>query len=98
MPTEQRDEFGSGDLALYALAYRPAGTAGVEAYEAIITGIFASGQEGLRQARILSFRFLARRWRITGELLATVPQTAADWLSGECGECYENWERWRAAP
>ena len=93
------DEYGGGDVTLYALAHRPSGESGDEAFQAIVTGIFAAeGAESLRQARVLSFLFLANRWRITEERFATVPETAADWLSGQCGECYDRWERWGDAP
>jgi hypothetical protein len=92
------DEYGGGGLTLYALAHRPADGGGEEAYQAIVTGIFTSGPDAFRQARILSFQFLDERWRFTRELFATVPQTAADWLTGDCAECYDHWERWEGTP
>ena len=95
---DQSDEYGSGGLALYALAHSPTDTTGEEAYLAIVTGIFTSGPDAFRQARILSFQSLDGSWRLTFELFATVPQTATDWLSGECADCYDHWERWEGTP
>ncbi len=92
------DEYGGGGLTLYALAHQPADGGGEEAHQAVVTGIFTSGPDAFRQARILSFQFLDEQWRFTRELFATVPQTAADWLSGECDLCYDQWERWEGAP
>lgn len=91
------DAYGSGALTLYALAHKPATPGSEEAYQAIVSGIFQSGPETLRQARILSFQFLTDSWRLTSELFATVPQTADAWLSGACGDCYDAWERWEGA-
>lgn len=89
------DEYGDGGLTLYALAHRPGDE---EAYQAIVTGIITSGPDTFRQARIISFLFVDGRWRLTSELYATIPQTAADWLSGDCDFCYDIWERWEGAP
>jgi hypothetical protein len=92
------DEYGGGGLTLYALAHQPADGGDEEAHQAVVTGIFTSGPDAFRQARILSLQFLDERWWFTRELFATVPQTAADWLSGECDECYDQWERWEGTP
>lgn len=92
------DDYGSGALTLYALAYHPAAEGSEEAYQAIVTGIFSSGPDALRQARVLSFRFVDGSWRLTGELVASVPQTADPYLSGDCDFCYDDWERWEGAP
>jgi hypothetical protein len=89
------DAFGDGTVALYAVAYKPAGGGGEEAYQAIITAIVTSDPESVRQARSLSFRFVDGRWRLTGEIAANLPQTAEAWLSGGCDYCYDRWERWK---
>lgn len=86
------DEFGTGAVALFATAYRPANEFEEEAYQAILTGIFAAGAEAERQARIISFRFVDGRWRLAGELFATRELTAEPYLTGEC--CPDNWGRW----
>ncbi len=92
------DEYGGGGLALYALAHTPTDAMGEGAYQAIVTGIFDSGPDAFRQARILSFQFLDGSWRLTFELFAGAPFTADPYLSGECSECYDYWERWEGAP
>jgi hypothetical protein len=92
------DEYGSGGLALYALAHSPADAMGQEAHQGIVTGIFTSGPDAFRQARILSFQFLDGSWRLTFELFAAAPLTPEPYLSGECSECYDHWERWEGAP
>ena len=92
------DEYGSGALTLYALAYHPAAEGSEEAYQAIVTGMFSSGPDALRQALVLSFRFVDGSWRLTGQLQASIPQTADPYLSGNCTDCYDQWERWEGAP
>ena len=92
------DEYGSGALTLYALAYHPAAEGSEEAYQAIVTGMFSSGPDALRQALVLSFRFVDGSWRLTGQLQASIPQTADPYLSGDCTDCYDQWERWEGAP
>jgi hypothetical protein len=91
---ESADDYGDGAVALYALAHQPASGGGEEAYQAIIAAIVTSGADSVRQARSLSFRFVDGRWRLTGEIAATLPQTAEAFLSGECEYCYDRWERW----
>ena len=94
---ELEDDYGDGSVALYALAHQPSDRGGEEAYQAIITAIVTSSAESIRQARILSFRFVDGRWRLTGEILANLPQTAEAFLSGECDDCYDRWERWEGS-
>ena len=91
------DDYTSGALTLMALAHRPAAADSGEAYQAILTEIYASRGASLRQARILGFQFLDGGWRLTGEVVAAQPETAAPWLSGDCGECYDQWERWEGS-
>jgi len=91
---ELDDDYGDGSVTLYALAHQAAGEGEEEAYQAIITAIVTSGPDSVRQARAISFRYLNDRWRLAGEILSTIPQTADAWLSGECDYCYDRWERW----
>jgi hypothetical protein len=94
---ELEDDYGDGAVALYALAYQPAGGGGEEVYQAIITAIVTSGADSVRQARSLSFRFVDGRWRLAGEVAANLPQTAEAFLSGECDYCYDRWARWEGS-
>ena len=88
---------------LYAIARRPAGEGGEETFRAIVSGTFLVGPADSRvlrqQARIFDFQFLDGRWRFTGEVYASVPESAQPWSSGHCDECFDLWERWtEAAP
>lgn len=89
-----RDDYGPGGAALFAIAHRPEGPRGPEAYQAVITAIVSPRGEPLRQARILSFQFSEGRWRLIEDLFATVSPAAAPWLTGDCEECYDRWQRW----
>ncbi len=86
------DEYGSGTVTVYAIAYHPANAFEDEAYQAILTGIFSDGAEPEREARILSFRFIDETWRLTAELYATRELTAGPYSTGDC--CPDLWERW----
>ena len=84
------DSFGEGAPALLALAV----TGGEKTYQAVVSELVPSETINLRQTRILSFQFSEGEWRLTGEMLATVPEAALDWLRGECEDCFDHWEAW----
>ncbi len=86
------DDFGSGAITLYAIAYRPRDEFSEEAYQAILTGFFDDSDPPGRQARVLSFRFVEGRWRLAGDLFAGLLFTAEPYLKGDC--CPDFWERW----
>ena len=86
------DGYGGGALALYAIAYRRSNDFEDEAYQAILTEIWSSESEANREARVLSFRFVEDRWRLTQDLRAGIELTARPYLTGDC--CPDLWERW----
>lgn len=90
-----------GAPTLYAIARRPSGRDGEEAYAAIVKGVIVVGPAGStvlhQQGRIFDFQFIDGRWRFTGELYASLPETIRPWLSDDCGDCYDYWERWAGA-
>lgn len=95
---EQTDEYGSGALALFALARGDSD----EVFYAITTSIVDTYPSTgapigmlLREAHAFRFRFESGRWSFMGEIATAAEPAAADWLSGDCATCgYEHWERW----
>jgi hypothetical protein len=104
-PEVLRDWFTSaspdGSPTLHAIAHRPGGEDSDEAYQAIVTGVIVVGPAGAtvlrQQGRIFDFQFVDGRWRLTGELYASLPETIRPWRYGDCDECYDQWERWTGA-
>ncbi len=105
-PEVLRDWFASaspdGAPTLHAIAHRPGGQGGEEAYQAIVFGVIMVGPAGStvlrQQGRIFDFQFVDGRWRLTGELYASVPESIRPWLSDDCSDCYDHWERWGGTP
>ena len=97
---DMSDQYGSGALALYALANSPAPGISGEGAHAIISGIvdwpYSGGPE--RDALFLTWQFLDGRWQLTSYGSAHPPEYIADWLAGQCAKCYDHWERWEGNP
>lgn len=95
------DQYGSGTLALYALASSPAAGMVGEKAHAIISGIvdwLGSPPPPERLVLFLTWQFLDRRWQLISYGSAHPPEYIPDWLSGQCAECYDHWERWEDNP
>jgi hypothetical protein len=93
----ESDSFGTGEVALYALASSPAGAFGEgESYYAILTGIFDGSDGPERRIAAYEFSFNKGRWGLPGVVEAGV--LFDEWLSGDCAECYDHWERWEGTP
>lgn len=96
------DQYGSGALALYALASSPAPGMVGEGDHAIVTAIVdwlpeLSGPPE-RLVLFLTWQFLDGRWQLTSYGNAHPPEYIPDWLSGQCAKCYDHWERWEGNP
>jgi len=90
----ESDGFGAGSAILYALASGRQGEG--EAFDAVVTAIFA-GDEGLeRRIAVYQFTFDGERWRLYGVFEAGA--LYEEWLSGDCTDCYDQWERWEGNP
>jgi len=93
----ESDSFGTGEVAMYALASSPAGAFGEgESYYAILTGIFDGSEGPERRITAYEFSFNKGRWGLPGVVEAGA--LFEDWLSGECSDCYDRWERWEGTP
>lgn len=92
------DSFGTGEVALYALASSSAGAFDEgESYYAILTGIFEDSEGPERRIAAYQFSFdKGGRWGLHGVVETGVLFDA--WLSGECAGCYDHWERWEGTP
>lgn len=95
---ELSDEYGSGSLAVYALAQKERG--GEQVFFAIATAIVDIYPTGApignseREAHAFNFSFLGDRWQFAGETVAVVSGSSYHWLSGESPSYYDQWERW----
>ena len=102
-PDVLRDWFTSaspdGSPTLYAIAHRPAGEGRDDAYQAVVTAVIVVGTAGStvlrQQGRIFDFQFVDGRWRLSGELYASLPETIRPWRYDDCSDCYDHWERWQ---
>lgn len=102
-PDVLRDWFTSaspdGSPTLWAIAHRPAGEGRDDAYQAVVTAVIVVGQAGStvlrQQGRVFDFQFVDGRWRLSGELYASLPETIRPWRYDDCSDCYDHWERWQ---
>ena len=104
-PAVLRDWFTSaspdGSPTLWAIAHRPAGGGKDDAYQAVVTAVIVVGPAGStvlrQQGRVFDFQFADGRWRLSGELYASLPETIRPWRYDGCSDCYDHWERWQQA-
>lgn len=95
------DEYGSGSLALYALAHKE--REGEVVFFAIATSIVDIYPTGFpigssqREAHAFNFSFQGGRWQFSGETVAVMSGTSVQWLSGESASYYDQWQRREAS-
>jgi len=96
------DQYGSGALALYALASSSAPRMVGEGDHAIVTGIVDwlpdMPPPAERAVLFFTWQFLDDRWQLISSGSAHPPEYIPDWLSGQCAKCYDHWERWGDNP
>jgi hypothetical protein len=90
------DEYGSGSLALYALAHGHQN--GEEVFRAITTLIVdtpgGSAGQTQREVHVFDFVFEDGRWGFVWEIAAAGSFQVSQWLGGELGDCYDQYEAW----
>jgi hypothetical protein len=91
---EEKDDYGTGEPRLYALATAPSGPiGGRDTYYAIVTAITGDAESSQRKVLLYTWVSWNSRWQTFGEVDAGT--LTAEWLSGDCPDCYLDWELWK---